>query len=90
MVVSHDRFFLNEVITDVVHFHKNTLTTYRGDINNFTAVLEENRNRQMRLYEQQEAKREHLQKCKFHLRRVQPCLSRLLEFCLELLTICSS
>jgi len=62
VVVSHDRYFLNEVVTDVCHFHKSSLTTYRGDINNFTAVLEENKNRQMRLYEQQEAKREHLQK----------------------------
>jgi ATP-binding cassette subfamily F protein 3 len=66
VVVSHDRYFLNEVVTDVCHFHKGKLTTYRGDINNFTAVLEENKNRQIRLYEQQEAKREHLQKCKFH------------------------
>lgn len=66
-IVSHDRYFLNEVVTDVCHFHKSSLTTYRGDINNFTAVLEENKNRQMRLYEQQEAKRDHLQKCKFHL-----------------------
>ena len=65
-MVSHDRYFLNEVVTDVCHFHKGKLTTYRGDINNFTAVLEENKNRQIRLYEQQEAKREHLQKCKSH------------------------
>ena len=32
------------------------------DINNFTVVREENRKRQIRLYEQQEAKRAHLQK----------------------------
>ncbi len=62
VVVSHDRHFLNEVVTDVVHFHQNALTTYRGDISNFTAVREENRKRQIRLYEQQEAKRAHLQK----------------------------
>ena len=62
MVVSHDRHFLNEVVTDVVHFHRGKLTTYRGDISNFTAVREENRKRQIRLYEQQEAKRAHLQK----------------------------
>lgn len=62
VVVSHDRHFLNEVVTDVVHFHRGKLTTYRGDINNFTAVVEENRKRQIRLYEQQEAKRAHLQK----------------------------
>ncbi len=65
VVVSHDRHFLNEVVTDVVHFHRGKLTTYRGDISNFTAVLEENKNRQIRLFEQQEAQRAHLQKCKF-------------------------
>ena len=62
VVVSHDRHFLNEVVTDVVHFHQGKLTTYRGDISNFSAVREENRKRQIRLYEQQEAKRAHLQK----------------------------
>ncbi|KAL7447932.1 hypothetical protein ACHAWC_000215, partial [Mediolabrus comicus] len=62
VVVSHDRHFLNEVVTDVVHFHRGKLTTYRGDISNFTAVLEENKNRQIRLFEQQEAQRAHLQK----------------------------
>lgn len=62
VVVSHDRHFLNEVVTDVVHFHRGKLTTYRGDISNFTAVVEENKKRQIRLFEQQEAKRAHLQK----------------------------
>ncbi|KAL7551403.1 hypothetical protein ACHAWF_014589 [Thalassiosira exigua] len=62
VVVSHDRHFLNEVVTDVVHFHRGKLTTYRGDIANFEAVRDENRKRQVRLYEQQEAKRAHLQK----------------------------
>eukprot|EP00804_Cyclotella_cryptica_P025861 CCRYP_002715-RC/>CCRYP_002715-RC protein AED:0.07 eAED:0.07 QI:78/1/1/1/1/1/8/355/851 len=62
VVVSHDRHFLNEVVTDVVHFHQGKLTNYRGDINSFVAVREENRKRQIRLYEQQEAKRAHLQK----------------------------
>ena len=62
MVVSHDRHFLNEVVTDVVHFHRSKLTTYKGDISSFTAVREENRKRQIRQYEQQEAKRAHLQK----------------------------
>jgi len=62
VVVSHDRHFLNEVVTDVVHFHRSKLTTYKGDISSFTAVREENRKRQIRQYEQQEAKRAHLQK----------------------------
>ena len=30
VVVSHDRHFLNEIVTDVVHFHQGKLTTYRG------------------------------------------------------------
>ena len=62
VVVSHDRHFLNEVVTDVVHFHRSTLTTYRGDIFNFEAVRAEDKLRQQRLREQQEAKRAHLQK----------------------------
>jgi ATP-binding cassette subfamily F protein 3 len=62
VVVSHDRHFLNEVVTDAVHFHKNDLTTYRGDISNFEAVRDDDKLRQQRLREQQEAKRAHLQK----------------------------
>lgn len=62
MVVSHDKHFLNEVVTDVVHFHRNSLKTYRGNVSNFEAVREENRIRQVRAREQQEAKRAHLQK----------------------------
>ena len=62
VVVSHDRHFLNEVVTDVVHFHGGNLTVYRGDISSFEAVRDDNRLRQARLREQQEAKRAHLQK----------------------------
>ena len=61
-MVSHDRHFLNETITDVVHFHGGKLNCYRGDISNFDAVRDEEKQRQIRLYENQEAKREHLQK----------------------------
>lgn len=62
LVVSHDRHFLNEVVTDVVYFNRNTLTTYRGDITNFEQVREDDRQRQIRLRENQEAKKAHLQK----------------------------
>lgn len=62
VVVSHDRHFLNAVVTDVVHFHKQALTIYKGDISNFEAVRDDDRLRQQRLREQQEAKRAHLQK----------------------------
>lgn len=62
VVVSHDRHFLNEVVTDVVHFYRNDLTTYRGDISNFEAVREDDKKRQLRLRDIQETKRAHLQK----------------------------
>lgn len=62
VVVSHDRHFLNEVVTDVVHFYRSKLTSYRGDITSFEAVRTEEKQRQIRLYETQEAKRQHLQK----------------------------
>ncbi len=62
VVVSHDRHFLNSVVTDIVHFHKNTLTTYKGDVTNFQAVRDDDKQRQIRLRENQEAKKAHLQK----------------------------
>lgn len=62
VVVSHDRHFLNEVVTDVVHFHRSKLTSYRGDISNFEAVRDDDKVRQQRLREVQENKRAHLQK----------------------------
>eukprot|EP00747_Dinoflagellata_sp_TGD_P049825 gnl/TRDRNA2_/TRDRNA2_146413_c1_seq1.p1 gnl/TRDRNA2_/TRDRNA2_146413_c1~~gnl/TRDRNA2_/TRDRNA2_146413_c1_seq1.p1 ORF type:complete len:450 (+),score=96.38 gnl/TRDRNA2_/TRDRNA2_146413_c1_seq1:131-1351(+) len=61
MVVSHDRMFLNEVVTDIVLFENENLELYRGDFCSFERVREEHRLRQERLHEQQEMKREHLQ-----------------------------
>lgn len=62
VVVSHDRHFLNEVVTDVVHFDKNNLTCYRGDITNFEAVRDDDIQRLTRLRENQEARKAQLQK----------------------------
>lgn len=62
VVVSHDRHFLNAVVTDVVHFHKSSLNVYKGDITNFEAVRDDEKQRQLRLRENQEAKKAHLQK----------------------------
>ena len=38
VVVSHDHHFLNDVVTDVVHFHISKIRTYRGGILTFGAV----------------------------------------------------
>lgn len=62
VVVSHDRHFLNSVVTDIVHFHRNALNVYKGDVNNFETVLEDEKQRHIRLRENQEAKKAHLQK----------------------------
>ena len=35
LIVSHDRHFLNAVVTDVLHFHRNELSSYKGDIVTF-------------------------------------------------------
>jgi len=61
LVVSHDRMFLNEVVTDIVMFEHEKLEIYRGDYGVFEKVREEQRIRQERLRESQEMKREHLQ-----------------------------
>jgi len=61
LIVSHDRMFLNEVVTDIVLFEKEKLDVYKGDYQCFEKIREEHKLRQERLRETQEAKREHLQ-----------------------------
>jgi len=61
LVVSHDRMFLNEVVTDICLFENEKLEIIRGDYVAFEKVREEHRVRQERLREAQEMKREHLQ-----------------------------
>src|SRR5262249_5206483 len=41
VVISHDRVFLNNIITDVLHFYHKALTTYRGDFRTFEKVRAE-------------------------------------------------
>ena len=62
LVVSHDRAFLNEVATDIVHQHSERLDYYRGaDFDSFYATKEERRKTAKREYEKQMAERAHLQ-----------------------------
>jgi ATPase subunit of ABC transporter with duplicated ATPase domains len=35
VIVSHDRTFVNNVITDVLHFENKALTYYKGDYDTF-------------------------------------------------------
>ncbi|OKL58892.1 hypothetical protein UA08_05778 [Talaromyces atroroseus] len=62
LVVSHDRAFLNEVATDIMHQHSERLDYYKGaNFESFYATKEERRKNAKREYENQMAQRAHLQ-----------------------------
>ncbi|KAL1849002.1 ATP-binding cassette, regulator of translational elongation [Paecilomyces lecythidis] len=62
LVVSHDRAFLNEIATDIIHQHSERLDYYRGaNFDSFYATKEERRKTAKREYEKQMAERAHLQ-----------------------------
>ena len=59
--VSHDRVFLNDVITDVVHFtNRQSLDYYRGDYASFVKVKAEKYLADKRAYEAQQMKIQHI------------------------------
>ncbi|KAI6784226.1 uncharacterized protein J7T54_004772 [Emericellopsis cladophorae] len=62
LVVSHDRAFLNEVATDIVHQHSERLDYYRGaNFDTFYSTREERKKVAKREYENQMVQRAHLQ-----------------------------
>ncbi|PGH07946.1 hypothetical protein AJ80_07927 [Polytolypa hystricis UAMH7299] len=62
LVVSHDRSFLNEVATDIIHQHSERLDYYKGaNFDSFYATKEERKKNAKREYENQMAQRAHLQ-----------------------------
>lgn len=62
LVVSHDRAFLNEVATDIIHQHSERLDYYKGaNFESFYATKEERRKTAKREYETSMAQRAHLQ-----------------------------
>ncbi|KAJ1674643.1 ATP-binding cassette, regulator of translational elongation [Spiromyces aspiralis] len=61
LVVSHDREFLDEVATDIIHQHSERLDQYRGNFASFWATREERRKNQQREYDSQMQYRQHLQ-----------------------------
>lgn len=62
LVVSHDRAFLNEVATDIIHQHSQRLDYYRGaNFDAFYSTREERKKIAKREYEKQMAERAHLQ-----------------------------
>jgi ATP-binding cassette subfamily F protein 3 len=62
LVVSHDRAFLNEIATDIIHQHSERLDYYRGaNFESFHATREERKKVAKREYENNVAQRAHLQ-----------------------------
>ncbi|KAI0155146.1 P-loop containing nucleoside triphosphate hydrolase protein [Xylariaceae sp. FL1272] len=62
LVVSHDRAFLNEVATDIIHQHSERLDYYRGaNFESFYATKEERKKTAKKEYENNVAARAHLQ-----------------------------
>ncbi|CZR61062.1 probable positive effector protein GCN20 [Phialocephala subalpina] len=62
LVVSHDRAFLNEVATDIIHQHSERLDYYKGaNFESFYATKEERRKTAQREYDNQMVQRAHLQ-----------------------------
>lgn len=61
LVVSHDRSFLDNVSTDILHLHDGVLDYYKGNFTNFVVTKAERRKNQVREYEAQLQYRQHLQ-----------------------------
>lgn len=83
LVVSHDRAFLNQVATDIVHMHSERLDYYRGDFDQFYETRDERRKNQMREYEANQQKRAHLQafidRWRYNANRAAQAQSRIKE-----------
>lgn len=62
IVVSHDRCFLNDVCTDIIHLTKKKLTYYKGNYDTFEKVKFEKEKAQQREHESEMEKRAHIQK----------------------------
>ena len=61
LVVSHDRSFLDQVPTDILHLHSQRIDTYRGNYTEFVNTMTEKLKAQQREYESQMEYRAHIQ-----------------------------
>jgi ATP-binding cassette, subfamily F, member 3 len=62
LVVSHDRRFLNEVCTDIIHLDSQKLTNYKGDFDQFEETRMEKQKAQQSKFEAQQKQKEVSQK----------------------------
>ena len=61
IVVSHDRMFLDEVATDILHIHSRKIDTYRGNYSEYYHTMTEKLLNQQREYDSQMDYRKHIQ-----------------------------
>lgn len=61
LIVSHDRFFLDSLVTSVCELDRTRLTRYPGNYTKFLQLKEEAYERQQKLYERQQAELSRLQ-----------------------------
>eukprot|EP01083_Nonionella_stella_P076863 209611_1 len=60
LVVSHDREFLNNVATNIIHLHHKTLTYYKGNFSTFMDVRDRKYKQQQKDYENQQNEIAHI------------------------------
>jgi len=81
LVVSHDRNFLDEVPTDMLHLHSQRIDTYRGNYTEYYNTMTEKLKAQQREYESQQEYRKHVQefidKFRFNAKRASLVQSRI-------------
>lgn len=81
LTVSHDRKFLNEICTDIVHLHTRRLDHYRGNYDTFEKTMREKLTQQHREYEAQQTLRQHTQefidKFRYNAKRAAMVQSRI-------------
>ena len=81
LVVSHDRSFLDEVPTDMMHLHSQRIDQYRGNYTRFITTMTERLKAQQREYEAQMDYRKHIQdfinKFRYNAKRASLVQSRI-------------
>jgi ATP-binding cassette subfamily F protein 3 len=67
LIVSHDRFFLNKVVTKVFELHGGTITAYPGNYEAYTRLRHERFEQQLKTYQ---AQQEYIARQEDYIRRV--------------------
>lgn len=62
LIVSHQRDFLNNVATDIIHLTNRQLTSYKGNYDDFERLAGERLRQQKREFDAQQQQRKHMQK----------------------------